>query len=104
MADLKILVVEDDPGIWELLGQQLRVAGFETVFAFDGISAMKMAREERPDLIVLDVGLPGGDGFVIMQRLRALPALCGIPVIVLSARVHEPHPSRALELGAAAFV
>jgi two-component system alkaline phosphatase synthesis response regulator PhoP len=104
MDRAKILVVEDDPGIWDLLGEQLRVAGFRTVFAFDGISAIKVAREERPDLIVLDIGLPGGDGFVIMERLAAFPALCRIPVIVLSARAHEPNPSRALELGAAAFV
>lgn len=104
MDSPKILVIEDDPSIWDLLGQQLRIAGFTTVFAFDGISAMKMARQERPDLIVLDIGLPAGDGFVVMERLRAMPATCGIPVIVLSARGHEPNPSRAIELGAAAFV
>lgn len=104
MDNPKILVIEDDPSIWDLLGQQLRIAGFATVFAFDGISAMKVAREEKPDLIVLDIGLPGGDGFVVMKRLRALSATCGIPVIVLSARSQDPNPSRALELGAAAFV
>jgi len=104
MDSPKILVVEDDPGIWELLGRQLRSAGYETVYAFDAVTAVKVARDERPDLIVLDIGLPGGDGFVIMERLRALPALCAVPVIVLSARVEEPHPTRALELGAAAFL
>jgi two-component system KDP operon response regulator KdpE len=104
MQTHKILVIEDEPEIRELLGRQLRGAGFEAAFAFDAVGALKVARDEKPDLIVLDIGLPGGDGFVIMERLRAFPALCGIPVIVLSARTHEPNPTRARDLGAFAFM
>ena len=104
MLTKKILIVEDDPEIRELVGRQLRSAGLETVFAFDAVGALKVARDEKPDLIVLDLGLPGGDGFVIMERLRAFPALCAIPIVVLTARAQESNRVRAGELGARAFL
>src|SRR6187455_1944034 len=80
----RILIV-DDQDIRKLLGHRLKADGFEPIFAGDAISAVNQARKEQPDLILLDLMLPAGDGYVVMERLKAMPALEGIPVIVISA-------------------
>src|SRR5918996_1465199 len=74
----------------------------QTVFASDAISAVNMARREEPDLILLDLGLPAGDGYVVMERLQALPSLEGIPVIVVTARDLGGERERIASAGAEA--
>jgi DNA-binding response OmpR family regulator len=69
----------------------------------DGYSAINMAQKEKPDLIILDIGLPAGDGFVVMERLGKVPSLTVIPVIVLTARDLQTNKMRALKAGAVAF-
>jgi DNA-binding response OmpR family regulator len=98
----KILIVEDDEDIRRGLNIRLRASGFTTLCAQDGITAVSMAQRERPDLVLLDLGLPGGDGFVVMNRLRTAAAT--MPVIVLSARDPLLNRNRALEAGARAFL
>jgi DNA-binding response OmpR family regulator len=86
MSEAKILIVDDDQDIRRLLGHRLKNEGFEAVFAGDAIAAVNAARKEEPDLILLDLGLPAGDGRLVMERMQAMPALEGIPVIIITAR------------------
>ena len=99
----KILIVDDDADIRLGLNARLRANGYDTVFAEDGMGAILTARRERPDLILLDIGLPAGDGYVVLERLRANTQLSCTPVIVLSARDAEENEKRVLAAGAAAF-
>jgi DNA-binding response OmpR family regulator len=103
MATAKILIVDDDQDIRRLLGIRLKAAGYEPVFAGDAISAVNQARNERPELILLDLSLPAGDGYLVMERLKVMPALEGIPVIVVSARDPQTEQERMAQSGADAF-
>ncbi len=100
----KILVVDDEPDALEILGQRLRDAGFSTLFAGDGLRALESARGELPDLIVLDLMLPGLDGFEVCRLLRRDPVTAAIPIIFLSARTDEMDRIVGLELGAEDYV
>jgi DNA-binding response OmpR family regulator len=99
----KILIVDDDPILRRGLNVRLRANDYDTAYAADGVSAIAMAHKERPDLILLDLGLPAGDGFVVLDRLQQSATLSNIPVIVLTARDPLPNRVRALTAGAAAF-
>jgi DNA-binding response OmpR family regulator len=100
----KVLVVDDDLNFRNGLSVRLRSQGYTSVFAADGASAVAVARRELPNLILLDIGLPGGDGFVVLQRLRSLPSIASIPVIVMTARPIEDTRDRALAAGAVGFL
>lgn len=99
----KILIVDDDPDLRQALRLRLRANEFDTVQACDGYSAIAAAYKERPDLIILDLGLPAGDGFIVLDRLQKDDKLSTIPVIVLTARDPMGNERRALESGAVAF-
>lgn len=99
----KILIVDDDPDMRRGLNLRLRSNHYETAYATDGVSAMAMAQKEHPDLIILDIGLPAGDGYVVLDRLQENAALSAIPVIVLSARDPQYNKDRMLRAGAIAF-
>jgi len=95
----KILIVDDDQDTRQVLKIRLETNGYETAFAWDAVTAISVTREERPDLILLDFGLPGGDAVVVMERLRAFPALADTPVVVVSARKPLGTEQRALARG-----
>lgn len=103
MATQKILIVDDDPDLRQALKLRLRANHYETVSACDGYSAIAQAYKEHPNLIILDLGLPAGDGFVVLDRLQHDDKLSTIPVVVLTARDPESNELRALRAGAAAF-
>jgi len=103
MPRQKLLVVDDDPDLLRALRLRLKANHYDITTASDGYTAIATAQKERPDLILLDLGLPAGDGFVVLDRLRNSDALCGVPVIVLSARDPQGNEERALKAGAAAF-
>jgi len=99
----KIMVVDDDPDLRQALSLRLRANNFDTINVCDGYSAIAMAQKEKPHLIILDLGLPAGDGYAVLKHLQEFPALAGIPVIVLTARDPEGNEKRTLESGAIAF-
>ena len=105
MAGRKILVVEDDEDMQNWLRVQLKAGGHDVVFASDGAGALISARKEEPDAIVLDLGLPGGDGLVVMNRLKGIELLANVPIIVLTGTSHRPGFSEreTLAAGAGAF-
>lgn len=103
MAQQKILIVDDDEDLRTALKLRLRANHYKTVNAIDGYSAITQAQKEKPDLIILDIGLPAGDGFVVLDRLQRNADLADIPVIVLTARDPEATERLALEKGACAF-
>ena len=103
MQKPKILVVDDDPDLVRAMRLRLRANNYEVTTASDGYGAIASAQKERPALIILDLGLPVGDGFVVLERLQNSDTLSGVPVIVLSARDPQSNEERALKAGASAF-
>jgi DNA-binding response OmpR family regulator len=83
---------------------RLKANHYDTFFAGDALSSITEAKKHEPDLIILDLGLPAGDGFVVIERLKSNPYLAVIPVIVVSARDVLANKERALKAGAKAFL
>lgn len=98
----KILVVDDEEALVRLISYNLNKEGFITIPAYDGEEALRLVREEQPDLIILDLMLPGKDGFEVCRTLRA--ANNKTPVIMLTARDEEVDKVVGLELGADDYV
>ncbi|MBK9942858.1 MAG: response regulator transcription factor [Kouleothrix sp.] len=104
MATRTILVVDDEPGIVVIARDYLDRAGFRVLTAGDGPSALRLARTERPSLLVLDLMLPGMDGLDVARALRGDPATRSMPMIMLTARVEEADRLIGLELGADDYI
>jgi DNA-binding response OmpR family regulator len=97
ITDRKILVVDDEPLITESLEYSLKQEGFQVVVAHDGRTALQASRDEKPDMVVLDIMLPGMDGWEVCRRLRQEST---VPIIMLTARGQEIDRVLGLELGA----
>lgn len=96
----KILVVEDDPGALRLISYTLQAEGYEVITATNGLQGLRKAQNDKPDLVVLDVMLPGIDGFEICHRLRAVPGTARLPIMMLSAKAREIDKTTGLNVGA----
>ena len=104
MANKKILIVDDDPDVRLGVHLRLKANHYDTFFAADAFDAIAEAQKHEPDLIILDLGLAAGDGFLVMERLKQHLSLAVIPVIVASARDPQANRERALKAGAKAYL
>ena len=99
-----VLVVEDDAPLRRMVSIFLRAAGYHVRPAEDGPSGLALARDERPDLVLLDLMLPGLDGWEVLRRIKGDARTAAIPVLVLTASVDPPLTEHALRLGATRFL
>jgi len=99
-----ILIIEDDKFLRELVIRKLIKEGYETSEAVDGEEGIKKIKEEKPDLILLDLILPGIDGFEVLSKMREDPALAQIPVIILSNLGQKDDVEKGLKMGAVDYL
>ncbi len=101
----RILVIEDNEDSRVLVGKVLRLRGYEVIGAATGEDAISMAQTELPDLILMDIRLPGGiDGLEATRRIKAMPQLTHIPILAMTASVRPEDVQRALDMGCSDFV
>jgi DNA-binding response OmpR family regulator len=100
----KILIVDDDEDFVKVLQLRLAASGYDAVFAVDGVSAISVARRENPDVILVDIGLPAGDGFSVIERLAVIEELMLTPIIVMTGKTPSAVKQRATLAGAKAVL
>lgn len=100
----RILVIEDDRFLRELIVRKLSDEGFNLIEAVDGESGLKKTKEEKPDLILLDLILPSIDGFEVLSRIKSDSSVSSIPVIILSNLGQKEEVRRGLDLGAVDYL
>lgn len=96
----KILVIEDDPATSRLVDYSLKHEGYQVITASNGLEGVRKARNESPDLVILDVMLPGMDGFEICHRLRSEPTTAKLPILMFSAKAQEIDRDTGIKVGA----
>jgi len=96
----KILVIEDDPSALKFAAYALQQGGYQVLTATNGVEGLKMAQDEKPDLLVLDVMLPGMDGFELCHRLKNAPATAGLSILMLSVKGRESDRNMGVTVGA----
>jgi DNA-binding response OmpR family regulator len=101
MVHQKVLLIDDDTTLCGLLSEHLRAAGYIVVTASDGLGGLRLASEEQPHLIILDLMMPGMDGWTVCERLRSESS---IPIIVLTAKSEEIDKLRSFRLGVDDYV
>jgi DNA-binding response OmpR family regulator len=104
MDKKKTLIIDDEKDFLRITAMQLKAKDYDTVAATDAVTAVSVAQEEKPDLILLDIGLPAGDGFTVMERLVCLERTVLTPVIVITGKDPSTFQEQALKAGAVAFI
>jgi len=104
MARETILVVEDDENIQQLVGYNLAKAGFNVIYADNGEQALSVIKRERPELIVLDLMLPGLSGFEVCKLVRKDPKTRNLPIVMLTAKSEENDMAAGLDIGADDYI
>jgi DNA-binding response OmpR family regulator len=100
MPKKKILFIEDEVDLVEMMKLRLAAAGYEAVVAFDGEEGLSKAKTEKPDLVLLDIIMPKMDGFTVCRALKESPVTENIPVVVVSASGGKNLPQRSFAAGA----
>ena len=100
----KILIVEDDPSFSRAITHIIEKEGYDVISASNGMAGLRMAKDENPDLLILDVMLPGLDGFEICSRLRQDPLTAKLPIIMLSAKGQDVDKTTGLKVGASEYL
>lgn len=103
-ATQKILVVDDDEHILRSLSQYLELEDFDVVSASSGPEALQLFEQEKPDLLVLDVMMPGMDGFQVLESLRQNPETAHVPVLMLTARDQHNDILKGYQMGATSYL
>lgn len=96
----KILLVEDDPSVLRAISFILEKEGYQVLTAVNGLEGLRKVKEEKPDLLILDVMLPGLDGFEVCHRLRAETQTAQLPILMLSAKGQAADKATGLQVGA----
>jgi DNA-binding response OmpR family regulator len=104
MSKKKILVVDDEVDIVKLLQTTLTDKGYEVIVAFDAVSALHSAHRDRPDLMILDIVMPAGDGYAVCETLRRSTHTLSLPIILLTGKMGEGGRKRAFEVGANFYI
>ena len=100
----KILVVDDEPNVLRILVARLSADNYNVITASDGILAVEKAQQEKPDLILLDIRMPAGDGTMVFENLKILESTKSIPVIFMTANPSEDIRQYVIEMGARDFI
>jgi DNA-binding response OmpR family regulator len=99
-----ILIIEDDAAVRDALQALLKKVGYDVMVAADGMTAIRTAQQRPPQLVLVDLGLPGGDGFSVIERIRRVARLRLVPIVVLTGKASEENRARAKTAGATAFL
>jgi len=102
--DASILVVDDDVDVAETVRRTLQRSGYQVLVAYRGVDALRLAREEHPDLVVLDIRMPGLDGLQVCRQLRDTPGLSRVPILFLSAKSEVTDRLEGFEAGADDYI
>lgn len=100
----RILYIEDDPVNMLLVKKLLRVEGFEMLEALDAISGIEIAKQQHPDIILLDINMPGLDGYVTATHMKSLPELKFIPIIAVTANALDSDRKKSFDAGCDGYI
>ena len=100
----KILIIDDEQHLVDIIVERVRSAGYDVAVAFDAVQAVSIARKEDPDLILLDMKMPGGGGLSVFERLKKINATAVTPVIFITALPGEEVKKQVMDMGAAGFI
>ena len=104
MVREKVLIIDDEKLIVKSTGMALKYFGYDTLEAFAGESGIAMAQQGKPDLILLDIMMPGMDGWEVLQRLKEEETTRNIPVIIFTAKEYSNGPALAKSMGASDYI
>lgn len=100
----KILVIDDEANIVKMVQSRLKASGYDAIVATDGKQGIDKAKNEKPDLIILDIMMPEMDGYETLAQLKEIPETKNIPVIMFTAKAETDNVAKAMDLGAVDYI